>query len=85
MPGVPNADSTNGITCESCEEESEEWIDLEITNITADEPVTVERQFCLGCAYILSAKLGVDFEEEEEGYFRINQFGQFETFSKDCN
>lgn len=85
MPRVSDANSPYSIKCESCKEESEEWVDIEITNITAEEPITMERRFCLGCAYILGAKIGVDFEEEEEGYFRINQFGQFETFSKDCN
>ena len=85
MPRVPDAYSPYAVTCEGCTEQSDEWVEIEITNISSDKPAAVSRKFCLGCAYILSNKLGIDLDEGQEGYFRINEFGQFETFVKDCN
>lgn len=83
MSGVQDANFTP-VVCSNCDEGMEEWASLKIENILKEE-VSVDVCICLPCLDMVSLYLGIDFDAQPEGMFRINAFGAVEGIKKDNN
>ena len=85
MSRVQDTNPADEINCNCFNERTDEWMYIELTNITDENNDPSDFVFCIKCADVLSEYLGIDFEDDAEGFFRFNELGQVQSFKKDCN
>ena len=74
MSGMRHVGDTEWVECGSCGEAAEDWAEVTITEVLGDQK-EIQTILCEDCLAVLEELLELDFDESDEGYFRVSPLG----------